>query len=171
METHGLESAIPAGFSDVRLPQNSDDKVWDTSDSSTVQPKVQSGFTDLTFALMQYESAALLRIVLTHSVPMTGEERAYSEFHSRLRQETWNQLERTYLTGLDPLNLRQSLTLDIAKLTFKRIHLTQLRPLMRSSISNPTTLKELEHKYIYLQQIASKFHTDAFKPKTCPTRP
>ena len=145
MENHGLETAISAGFSDTWLPQNSDDSVWDTSDSSTVQPSAKAGFTDMTFALMQYETAAAMRIVLHNSVPMAGEEINYTNFHSQLRQRIWSEIQHRYLVHLDPADLRQSLTLEIARLSFKRMHLTQLRPLVKSYTDSITT-KELEMK-------------------------
>ena len=147
MENHGLETAISSGFSDTMLPQNSDDSAWDTSDSSTVQPAAKQGFTDMTFALMQYEAAAAMHIVLHNSVPMAGEEVDYTSFHSQLRQETWSEIERVYLKHLDTADLRQSLTLEIAQLSFKRMHLTQLRPLTRTT-ADSTTLNQLETKYV-----------------------
>ena len=144
MENHGLESAIPDGFADTQLPQNLDDRVWDVSDASTVEPIPQQTFTDMTFALIEYESAALIRTVLKSNLPVTGEEEAYSTFHIRLREGTWSRMERKYLSVIDETNARQRLVLEIARLTFKRIQLTQLRPLTRSSTANACALKELE---------------------------
>ena len=146
MENHGLESAIPTDFSDARLPENLDDSAWNTSESSTTQPKAYGGFTDMTLALIQYESSALIRVVLTHSLPLTGHEKGYCVFHSQMRQKTWQKLEQRYLKGLDLQDLRQSLAMDIANLTFKRMHLTQLRPLIRTKVPDQATSKELEFK-------------------------
>jgi hypothetical protein len=146
METHGLESAIPQGFSDTRLPQNNDDTVWDTSDSSTLQPAPQTGFTDMTFALVQYEAGATMRAVLEHSVPIAGREQAYTEFHARLSRKVWVQVESKYLQQLDENDLRQALTLDIGKLIFQRIQITQLRPLVRNGVSNHHMRQDIEHK-------------------------
>ncbi len=120
MENHGIESAISGSLADARLPQNNDDANWDTSDSSTVQPAPQAGFTDVTYALVQYEIAAMIRAVLNHSVPITGRELEYAQFHSELRRRVWEDIESKYLVAMDETDIRQSLTLDIARLTFQR---------------------------------------------------
>lgn len=145
MENHGLETAIPSGFSDTRLPQNVDDSAWDTTDSSTVQPPAKNGFTDMTFTLMQYEAAAAMRVVLNNSVPLAGEDSEYTSFHTRLRLDTWREIERTYINYLDVTDLRQNLTLEIARLSFERMHLTQLRPMVRG-VTESGAAKELERK-------------------------
>ena len=146
MENHGLESAIPDGFSDCKLPQNSNDSAWDVSDSSTLQPRAQSDFTDMTFALLQFEVAALMRVALRHSVPVIGNEKVYCEFHAQLRRENWNHVEQTYLRKLNDSDPRQTLVMDSAKLTFERVYITQVQPAMRSRSRNQVMRTELESK-------------------------
>jgi hypothetical protein len=147
IENQGLESVLPSGFADVRLPQNNDDADWDISDASTVRPTPKEGFTDMSFALMQYETGAILRVVFEHSVPRSEE---YVTFHAQLLDRTREEIEKRYLVKLDENDIRQSLTLDIANLTFQRIQINQLRPFERSGICNNTTFrKELEHRYYY----------------------
>ena len=102
----------------------------------------------MTFALVQLEAAALMRVVLRHSVPSTGNERAYLDFHSQLRREAWSHVEQTYLKHLDRSNPKQNLALDIAKLTFERIRLTQVQPVMRNRSQNQAMSTELESEYI-----------------------
>jgi hypothetical protein len=148
MENHGLESVVDSSSADVQLPQNSNDAVWDVSDSSTVRPLASSGFSDMTLALVQYEAAAFLRHVLVHSAPYNGQEQEYADFHDQLRQITWDALYEKHLAGLDRTVLQQCLIHDIADLTFQRTHLTQLRPLVRASACILTATKALCNKYV-----------------------
>ncbi len=146
MENHGLDSAVCSGFSDVRLPQNSNDSAWDVSDSSTLRPSADNG--DMTLALVQYEAAALLRHVLEHSAPYSGQDQQYTEYHNDLRPKTWDAMQEKYLRRLNLNDLQQSLSYDIANLMFQRIHLTQLRPLARSTACITSAYKILEHQLV-----------------------
>lgn len=154
MENHGLESAIPDGFSDTLLPLNTNDTDWDTSDSSTLGPSSKTGFTDLTFALVQYETTALMRTVLKYNVGITANEKVYLDFHTQLRRETWDHIQATHLTHLDSSDPHQALVQDWATLTFERIRITQLRPVLKCRPADPTTSSNLfNNAYQYCQHI------------------
>lgn len=147
MENHGLESAIQDDLSNVRLPLNVDDISWDTSPSSMSQTDISAGFTDMTFALVAFESASLMRVVLRNSVPLKGAEQEYRNFHSRVREQTWRYIEQKYLQALDVSNAQQAIVLDTAKLTFERIRLTGLRPITRTHVPSVVSADtELKYK-------------------------
>lgn len=127
METHGLEPAIAEGFSDTSLPLNANDSDWDVSPSSNLQPRKTEGYTTMTFALVQYEMAALMRIILKCKTGSTDGQESDIPVRAKLLQESWASIERSYLTALLTTDSHQSLVIETAKLTFERMRLTQMQ--------------------------------------------
>ncbi len=121
----GMQSAISPSFADTLLPQNNDDTVWDVTDESSSCPSPESGCTDMSLALVQFEAAALLRTVYKHSGCYSGSDLDAIEFNNPLRRRTWDAIQRTYLANLDASDPEQALTLDFAAFTFERVRFTQ----------------------------------------------
>lgn len=128
IENLGTETLIVPGLSDAMLPLNTDDASWDTSPFASSPPKAQTGFTDMTIALIQYEVAALFKSVLKHGAPKNGSgDESFLEFHTQLFQQSREKLEITYLKHLDKNDVKQRLARHIAELGLSQISLTQRR--------------------------------------------
>lgn len=128
MEQLGFESAVPVGFSDTKLPLNANDAAWDVSEYANQQPPAQNGFTDNSFALVQYETAALIRVGLDQPVSFGGSGMGrFPANRLQLHDSFWNYMEDFYLAHLDAAHAQQRLILEVARLTKKRITLANAR--------------------------------------------
>lgn len=128
MEQHGFESAVSQGLWDTKLPLNADDAAWNVSEFASREPPAQNGFTDNSFALVQYEIAALIRLGLDPGVSSDVFGTGLSPAHdSGLQEAFWDFMEDTYLARLDGSQAQQRLVSDVAGLTKKRIALMNAR--------------------------------------------
>jgi hypothetical protein len=141
-ENCGVESMISLGYQDdVPPPQNSDDASWDTSEFSMVRPEADTGFTDMSTALVQYEIAATAKAILNH-IPMTDattDINRYLSFHSQLLENARKKINTQYLTHLDLNEPRQRLISDLVTLALDRLRLAQLQ----SAMSLPNMLPDM----------------------------
>ncbi|RFU78375.1 hypothetical protein TARUN_3897 [Trichoderma arundinaceum] len=128
IENLGTETLIVPGLSDAVLPLNVDDASWDISPFASSIPEPQTGFTNMTIALIQYEVAALAKTVLKHGASKKGTgDTSFCDFHAQLFQQSKEKLETTYLKHLDRSDIKQRLALHIAELRLSQIKLTQKR--------------------------------------------
>ncbi|EXJ81066.1 hypothetical protein A1O3_07354 [Capronia epimyces CBS 606.96] len=134
VENHGLQPTIHSDQSDTGLPQNSNDSAWDTSEFASVRPEAQTGFTEMTPALIQYEIGSLITFVLSHPYTSSGTTavRDHLDLQSEVVRQTRQRLEIAYLRTLNPDDLLQRLTRDLHEHAFRRIRLMQLAPILNA---------------------------------------
>lgn len=142
MEHDGADSMISNISFDTALPQSTSDTNWDACEFAVEGPPVSLAFTDMTNALVQYETCPTTKAVLEFNL-LPGEGEAYLQHQHSLITKAKIKLEENYLGKLDSRKLPQKIVLELNALAFERLYLAIHQPLFKHANGGELATPEL----------------------------
>ena len=131
LESQGAEPETFELESDTSLPQNSDDASWDPCEYSPKAPQAESGFTEMTFTLVQSELTSLLQLLLNDARSLPKDAKTYVELRDNQLQQAKERIQIKYLNNVDMKDPIQRMTFAFTDLTFCKIWLMIHQPLLK----------------------------------------
>ncbi|OAP59884.1 hypothetical protein AYL99_04886 [Fonsecaea erecta] len=150
VENHGLQPMLHSGDANTSLPQNQDDRDWDTTEFASTRPQQQNKFTDMTVALIHYEVGALTVFVINNTYTPSMTVRSYLDLQNEVLRQARYRLEILYIRNLDESEILQKLAKDLFHQAFKRIRLVQLQPILNAKGVDESQRAGLEAKVYQL---------------------
>ena len=131
LESYGIEPDTYFFQSDTALPQNNSDSSWDPCEYAPRAPAPKSGFTEMTFAIVQSELSTILQSLLNDEQPLFADVKSYVDYHGPRLQHEEDRIQDKYLQSLDMYDPIQRITSQNKALNFHKFFVIVHQPLLK----------------------------------------